>query len=185
MRLQQYKDGAHLFLLPASKSPSTVELIVPSAPSTRDSQVLETSHSAPRCFLFFDRVPCPAPRIDSSGPSSEISSIYSSSESAMSDRQKRLNRDVLMSIDLGPAVGDLPKSYCTTGPKLPESENFPVSCSVRPFFSPGQNQTLTATFVNRRTRRSIVTDVGWRRFAEMLRCVLEKRVWRVLPVVGA
>ena len=80
---------AYLFLLPASKSPSTVELIVPSAPSTNVSQVLETSHSAPpRCFLRFARGagasldPCKA----TSSSSSVAFPIYSSSESAMFSR---------------------------------------------------------------------------------------------------
>ena len=53
----------HRFLLPASKSPSTVELIVPSAPSTTFSHVRVTSH--PCCPL---RTPCPEALVPGPAP---------------------------------------------------------------------------------------------------------------------
>ena len=81
-------DSAHLFRFPASRSPSTVELIVPSTPSTRDSHVRETSHSAPpRCLFFLERVERPVGgrwatwNASTSSSSSVDPPMYSSSES--------------------------------------------------------------------------------------------------------
>ncbi len=54
---------SHLFLLPASSRPSTVELIVPSALSTTFSQVLVTSHPPPTMPWPLPREPAPAPRM--------------------------------------------------------------------------------------------------------------------------
>ena len=77
------REVTDLFRFPASRSPSTVELMVPSAPSTSVSQVLDSSHSAPpRCFLLARGL---SPRVTCKSSSSSVTSpTYSSSESAMS-----------------------------------------------------------------------------------------------------
>lgn len=54
---------SHLFRLPASSSPSTVELIVPSALSTTFSHVRVTSHPTPLFPCPDALVPFPAPRV--------------------------------------------------------------------------------------------------------------------------
>lgn len=76
------REETDLFRFPASRSPSTVELMVPSAPSTSVSQVLDSSHSAPpRCFLLARGL---SPRVTCKSSSSSVTSpTYSSSESAM------------------------------------------------------------------------------------------------------
>ena len=63
-RQEEYSEIAHLFLLPASNNPSTVELIVPSAPSVTFSHVRVTSQPVVArafCAAFF-RVLGPALR---------------------------------------------------------------------------------------------------------------------------
>jgi hypothetical protein len=101
-RMKKGEGKTYLCLFPASKSPSTVELKLPSAPSTTVSQLLcISSHAALLlpCFSFspltasgpftgpLERVawrPVPVPRGAAVGrSSSERSSTYSPSESAM------------------------------------------------------------------------------------------------------
>ena len=89
-----------LFLFPASLRPSTVELILPSAPSTTVSQLLWISSHAALLLLLLapaspplelapaagpvDRVPCEETTWASISSSEWSSATYSPSESAMS-----------------------------------------------------------------------------------------------------